>query len=160
MRQAPIQVINAQGRAGGGQADLQQATVQSTAFKADARGNIALAQVLTNSTINIPVAIFVSQPIGKQLNLASDNATANATYVPLPQFLTMTGTLGNPKTEINKVALAGLTLKSAWPGSYSYPTQAHQNGRRITIDFSSFRLNNPLDFSLSREHGESFAVLL
>jgi uncharacterized protein involved in outer membrane biogenesis len=121
LKKSPIQVINAQGRAGDERIDLQQATVQSTAFKADARGGITLAQVLTNSTINIPVTVFVSLPIGKQLNLASDNTAANATYVPLPQFLTMTGTLGNPKADINKVALAGLAVKSAGQGILNQP---------------------------------------
>ena len=46
LRQSPIQVINLQGKAGGGRIDLQQATVQSTAFKADAQGGIAMNQDL------------------------------------------------------------------------------------------------------------------
>ncbi len=94
LQQSPIEVIDAQGRAGGGQINLQQATVQSAAFEADAQGNIILAPVLTNSVINIPIAISVSQPIAKQLNLASGNNPGSATYAPLPQFLTMTGTAG------------------------------------------------------------------
>jgi len=116
LKKSPIQVVNAQGKAGGGRIDLQQATVQSTAFKADAQGGIALAQMLTNSTINIPVAVFVSQSIGKQLNLASANTAANATYVPLPQFLTMKGTIGVPKADINKVALGGMAVQSLGSG--------------------------------------------
>jgi hypothetical protein len=112
LRQSPIQVINAQGRAGGGRIDLQQATVQSTAFNVNARGGIVLAEVLTNSTINIPVTIFLSRSIGTQLNLASANTAASTTYVALPQFLTLTGTIGNPKPDINKVALASLAVKS------------------------------------------------
>ena len=98
--------------------------MQSTAFKADARGGIVLTQVLTNSTINIPVAVSVSQPIGTQLNLASANTAAGATYVALPQFLTMTGTIGNPKADINKAALAGLALKSVGQSLLGQP----QNG--------------------------------
>jgi hypothetical protein len=116
LKKSPIQVINAQIRAGDGRIDLQQATVQSMAFKADARGGIALAQVLTNSTINIPVAVFVSRSIGKQLNLVSGNTAANATYVPLPQFLTMKGTIGVPKADINKVALGGMAVQSLGGG--------------------------------------------
>lgn len=116
LKKAPIQVINAQGRAGDGRIDLQQATVQSTAFKADAQGGIALAQVLTNSTINIPVAVFVSWPIARQLNLTSGNSPANATYVPLPQFLALKGTIGVPKADINKVALGGMAVQSIGSG--------------------------------------------
>ena len=98
--------------------------MQSTAFKADAQGGIVLVPVLTNSTINIPVTVFVNQPIGKQLNLASDNTNVNATYVPLPQFLTLTGTLGNPKAEINKAALAGLAVKSVGQSILNQPQNA------------------------------------
>jgi hypothetical protein len=115
-QEAPIEVIAAQGRAGGGQINLQQATVESAAFEADAQGNIILAPVLTNSAINIPITISVSQSIATQLNLASANAPAGTTYVPLPQFLTMTGTLGDPKTQIKKTALVGLTVKSLGKG--------------------------------------------
>jgi hypothetical protein len=122
LKKSPIQVINAQAKAGGGRIDLQQATVQSTAFKADAQGGIALAQVLTNSTINIPVAVFVSRSIAKQLNLASANTAANATYVPLPQFLTMTGTIGNPKADIKKSALGGMAVQSLGSGILSTAT--------------------------------------
>jgi hypothetical protein len=122
LRQSPIQIINAQIKAGGGRIDLTSATVQSTAFKADGQGGIVLAQVLTNSVINIPVAISVSRSIGKQLNLASGNASASATYVPLPQFLTMQGTIGNPKADINKVALGGMAVKSLGSGIISTAT--------------------------------------
>jgi uncharacterized protein involved in outer membrane biogenesis len=116
LKKSPIQVINAQGKAGGGRIDLSSASVQSTAFKADAQGGIALAQVLTNSTINIPVAVSVNRSIGKQLNLASANTAASATYVPLPQFLTMKGTIGVPKADINKVALGGMAVQSLGGG--------------------------------------------
>ena len=116
LKKSPIQVINAQIKAGGGRIDLTSASVQSTAFKADGQGGIVLAQVLTNSTINIPIAVAVSQPIAKQLNLNSGTAPANAAYVPLPQFLTMKGTLGNPKADINKVALGGMAVKSLSSG--------------------------------------------
>ena len=122
LKKSPIQVINAQIRAGDGRIDLQQATVQSTAFKADAQGGIALAQVLTNSTINIPVAVFVSRSIGKQLNLTSGNAPANATYVPLPQFLTMKGTIGVPKADIKKSALGGMVVQSLGGGIINMST--------------------------------------
>jgi hypothetical protein len=124
LKKSPIQVINAQIKAGGGRIDLTSASVQSTAFKADAQGNIALAQVLTNSAINIPIAVSVSQSIGKQLNLASGNTSTNATYVPLPQFLAMKGTIGQPKADINKMALGGMAVKSLGGGILSTATNA------------------------------------
>ena len=86
--------------------------MQSAAFKADAPGTITLNEVLTNSTLNIPVTVALSQDIAKKLNVASTTAPANAAYVPLPQFLTITGTVGDPKPNINKLALAGLAVHS------------------------------------------------
>jgi hypothetical protein len=112
LQESPIEVILAQATAGNGQVDLQSATVQSTAFEADAVGSITLDSVLTNSTINLPVGVSVSQDIAKELNLPATASSTNAVYVPLPQFLTMSGTVGNPKTDINKLALAGMAIQS------------------------------------------------
>jgi hypothetical protein len=132
LKKSPIQVINAQIKAGGGRIDLTSATVQSTAFKADGQGGIVLAQVLTNSTINIPIAVSVSWPIARQLNLTSGNAPTNATYVPLPQFLTMKGTMGDPKADIKKSALGGLAVKSLSGGIIGTATNgASQVGNRL-----------------------------
>jgi len=112
LQQSPIETITAQGRAGNGQINLQSAVVQSAAFEADASGAITLAPVLTNSTINIPITVSLSRSIASQLNLAVANASTGGAYVPLPQFLTMTRTLGDPKAEINKLALAGIAVQS------------------------------------------------
>ena len=112
LQKAPIEVIAVRGQAGAGRVNVQQATVQSASFSAEAPGEIMWAPVLTNSTINFPVTISVSQAIAQQINLTAANANTGATYVVLPQFLTMTGTLGDPRKEIKKSALVGLTLKS------------------------------------------------
>ena len=54
--------------------------MQSAAFEADAQGGITLAPVLTNSVINIPITVLVSQSIGQQLNLAATNAAGSTAY--------------------------------------------------------------------------------
>jgi uncharacterized protein involved in outer membrane biogenesis len=110
LQQSPIQFLSVRTTAGSGTVNLRQATVKSAAFEADAVGSIALDSVLTNSTINIPVTVSLSQPIAKRLNLAS--SATNAAYSPLPQFLSLSGTLGNPKANINKLALAGTTIRA------------------------------------------------
>jgi len=112
LQQSPIQTITVKGGAGGGRINLQSAVVRSAAFEADAAGAITLAPGLTNSTINIPVTILLGRSIASQLNLAAANTATTGTYVPLPQFLTMTRTLGDPKAEINKVALASIAVQS------------------------------------------------
>jgi hypothetical protein len=54
----------------------------------------------------------LSQAIAKQLNVTSTTVSDSATYVPLPQFLTLTGTIGNPKANIDKLALTGVVVHS------------------------------------------------
>jgi hypothetical protein len=112
LEQAPIEVISMRGSAGNGQVRLQQSLVQSSAFEAQATGPITLNTVLANSAINIPVTVSLSQPIANQLSLPSTSAGGNGVYTPLPKFLTITGTIGNPKAKIDKLAIAGSTVRA------------------------------------------------
>jgi hypothetical protein len=119
LAKSPIDVISARGSAGSGKVLLDQAVVRSVIFLAEAQGDVALAPILTNSTLQIPVIVSLDQKTASKLNIASTGVT-NSGYVPLPQFLTVKGTAGNPKADINKVALGGVALKSlggAIPGT-------------------------------------------
>jgi hypothetical protein len=90
--------------------------VQSSAFAAGTTGEVVWSPVLTNSAINFPVTVLLSQPMAKELNLSAADAASGGNYVPLPQFLTMTGTFGDPQKQIKKTALVGLTVKSVTGG--------------------------------------------
>ena len=112
LQRSPIDAIIVQGTAGSGRIEPQKAVVQSQAFQADAGGGtITLAPVLTNSAIQIPVAISLSQPIAQRMSLASTNTSTSSAYAKLPNFLTMTGTVGAPKSKIDYVALASAAGK-------------------------------------------------
>jgi hypothetical protein len=111
LEKSPIQQIATRGSIESGQVQLQQAMVQSSAFEADATGNVTLAPILTNSPIQIPVSISLSRSVAEQIKLVPANAPTNTAYVKLPDFLTMRGTVGQPKTDINKVALAGTVFR-------------------------------------------------
>ena len=82
------------------------------AFKAEAAGTVALADVLTNSPIQIPVSVSLGRAVAQKLSLVSANTPTNEAYAKLPDFVTMKGTVGDPKSEINKVALAGTAFKT------------------------------------------------
>lgn len=107
---APINVVLLNGNAGEGHIRLQQAEVRSSAFQAQANGDIAIAPILTNSTINIPVNIALSRALSDRLGLGS--ADTNAVYVALPQLLKLKGTIGKPKEDINTLALVTLAAKA------------------------------------------------
>ena len=109
---APINVIQVRGQAGDGRVDLQRGYVQSAAFEADAAGTITFAPILTNSALNIPVQVWLARPVAAKAGLAAGTDT-NQPLVKLPQFVTVKGTLGEPKPDINYLALSGVAAKSA-----------------------------------------------
>ena len=111
LEKSPIDSVVAKGAIGTGKVDLQKALVQSTAFEAEAVGSVMLADILTNSTLQIPVTVSLSHSLAERANLVPANAPTNAAYIALPSFLTMKGTVGEPKTDINKMALAGTVFK-------------------------------------------------
>jgi hypothetical protein len=96
---------------------LKNAVVSSSAFEASAQGNVVLAEVLTNSTLQVPVRISLSQALAKKVNLLPADAPTNAQYAALPDFFTMKGTVGNPKSDIKYSALGGIALKAFGGGS-------------------------------------------
>jgi hypothetical protein len=112
LKKSPINSIILRGDAGSGRVDLQNAMVQSPTFQAQATGTITLAEVLTNSPLQIPVSVFLERSVAQHLNLAG-NTPANAAYAKLPDFLTLKGTLGNSKADINKTALVSAVLQGA-----------------------------------------------
>ncbi len=108
----PIDVISLNAKAGDGRVELQRAEVRSKAFQALAAGELTLAPELTNSAIQIPVKIALGSALAGKLGLAGTGSPTNSAYVPLPDFLTMKGTVGNPKTDIDKLALLTLAAKT------------------------------------------------
>ena len=110
LAKSPINSIILHGTAGSGRVDLQKAIVQSPTFEAQASGTITLAEVLTNSPLQIPVSVSLERSAAQRLNMAGNTPT-NATYAKLPDFLTMKGTLGNAKADINYTALASALLQ-------------------------------------------------
>jgi hypothetical protein len=113
LEKSPIDKVAMRGAMGDGTVQLQQAMVQSKAFQIDATGNIRLEDVLTNSVIDIPVTVSLSQPVAQKANLVPPNTPTNALYVRLPDFLTLTKTVGAPGQKINKAALLGLAARGA-----------------------------------------------
>ena len=70
-------------------------------------GNIPLADVLTNSPLNLPIEISLVNSLAARLT-----STNGATYTRLPVFVTVTGTLGNPQTKKDTLVLATLTAQA------------------------------------------------
>ena len=109
---SPIDVISMNVKAGDGRVQLQPAEVRSKAFQAVATGDVTLAPILTNSAIQIPVTVALARAMADKIGLVNAGTPTNAVYVALPDFLKMKGTVGNPKADIDKVALLALAAKT------------------------------------------------
>ncbi len=108
----PLDVIDLSTDIGNGAVSLKTARIQSAALRIDARGGLRFAPVLTNSPMNIPVTIALSRKISEKAMLLDASTPTNAAYAPLPEFLTVKGTLGNPSPSIDKLALASMGAKT------------------------------------------------
>ena len=112
LQKSPINWVTLHGTAGSGRVDVLQAVVQSPAFEAQAHdGTITLDEVLNNSPLQIPVSVLLERAIAQRINMAPTNAPASETYAKLPDFLTMKGTLGKAKADINYIALGSAVLQ-------------------------------------------------
>ncbi len=112
LQKSPIDRLILHGTVGSGRVDVQQAVVQSPAFEAQAHdGTLTLDEVLNNSPIKIPISVLLERSVALRINMASTNAPASETYAKLPDFLTMKGTLGKAKADINYVALSSAVLQ-------------------------------------------------
>jgi uncharacterized protein involved in outer membrane biogenesis len=109
---APIDVIVVRGNAGAGRVELQAAEIRSTAFQAQAGGGIGLEPILTNSTLQIPLTVSFSRAMADRVGLVTADIPTNQVYVALPDFVSLKGTVGEPKADINKLALAGLAART------------------------------------------------
>ncbi|MCX6869582.1 MAG: AsmA family protein, partial [Verrucomicrobia bacterium] len=108
----PLDVIDLSTDIGNGAVSLKTARIQSAALRIDARGGLRFAPVLTNSPINIPVTIALSRKISEKAMMLDASTPTNVAYAPLPEFLTVKGTLGNPSPSIDKLALASMGAKT------------------------------------------------
>ncbi|PWU14830.1 MAG: hypothetical protein C5B50_16475 [Verrucomicrobia bacterium] len=113
LQRSPINSIVLRGTAGSGKIDLQQGLVQSPAFQAETKGPVTLAEVLTNSAIYFPVSLALERSAAQSIHLAAADIPTNAPYAVLPDFLTITGTVGKPEKKINTTVLAETVARTA-----------------------------------------------
>ncbi|HUJ12061.1 MAG TPA: AsmA family protein [Verrucomicrobiae bacterium] len=107
---SPLDYVNANLQIGNGQIEVRKFVAHSAAFLAESQGSIPMADVLTDSPLNQPVEIALAQSIAGKLRFA--NLPAQGSYVKLPTFVQLTGTLGDPSAKTDKRVIAGLTAQS------------------------------------------------
>jgi len=109
---SPVMGIESQTQIGSGVVNIQKFEVSSATLQVQSTGTVTLASVLTNSTLNLPVTLLLSSNIAHKSNLYPADAPTNATYVALPPFVKIGGTVGKYDVQINKLAVAGILAKN------------------------------------------------
>ena len=113
LRTAPLTAFGTDIALGDGKIQVKTLDLVSSAFTAHTEGAIPIANVLSNSPIpKLPVTFALSRSLAERANLVTANSPTNTPYVPLPPFLFLTGTVGNPDTDRNDAAIAGIIARS------------------------------------------------
>jgi uncharacterized protein involved in outer membrane biogenesis len=113
LRTAPLTAFHSEIALGEGKIQVKTLDLVSEAFTAHTEGGIPIADVLTNSPIRkLPVTFALSRSLAERANLLSANSPSDSKYVPLPPFLYLTGTVGDPDTERNNAVIAGIIARS------------------------------------------------
>ena len=128
--------------------------------------HITLAEALNKSTINnLPVNLSLPIALAKKAELTPLNMNSNTAYVDLGKVATVGGTIGDPKTKTDYVAIGLLTTKAVvgipfvagkeggkilrgvekLGGILSGKNETHSNAPATTSTQSAFA-ENPIDF--------------
>jgi hypothetical protein len=113
LAETPINWVDARAQITNGTVQVAHAAVESEAFLANVTGTIALADVVTNSTLNLPIDLSLRRSLAEKSKILPANTPLDAKFAKIGNVYTVRGTVGVPDPDPNKTALAGLALKSA-----------------------------------------------
>jgi hypothetical protein len=109
----PITLVDSQVRITNGVAHLNRTFIESPAFQANVPGTVTLNEIMTNSTLNkLPVQLTLRRSIAEMARLVPKGGEQNP-YVELPSFVSIEGTVGKPKYDVNEKAVLQIIAKAA-----------------------------------------------
>lgn len=101
----PIDYIVLDSTIGNGMVNLSRFAAHSPVVIVDAHGTIQLAPVTTNSTMSIPIEVWLPNDFAKKFTGAQ--FPAGSAYGRLPHFVDVRGTIGSPDVKVDKTKLIG-----------------------------------------------------
>ena len=107
----PITEISSSTALGQGKISIQSSRVVSPSFMMVTHGDIPIADVLTDSPLNMPVEFSLSRSLAQKANLMPSDAAPTAQYGTLPSFISVTGTLGKPDHKFDAKGLGMIALQ-------------------------------------------------
>ena len=110
---SPLHCLSCHALFAQGEMNVKDATVEAESFSGRASGVVPLANVLGDSPLrNLPVDFMLARALAKRADLMPNNTPASVTYVKIPNFIKLKGTLGNPKTDISEIGVARILVNS------------------------------------------------
>lgn len=101
----PIDYIVLDTAISNGVVNVSRFAAHSPVVIVDAHGTIQLASVTTNSTMSIPIEIWLPNDFAKKFTGAQ--FPAGSAYGRLPHFVDVRGTIGSPDVKVDKTKLIG-----------------------------------------------------
>ncbi len=111
LAETPINWVDARAVITNGTVQVANAAVESEAFLANVAGTISLADVLTNSTLDLPIDLSLRRSLAEKSKILPSDTPPEAKFAKIGNLYTVKGTLGVPDPDPNKAALAGLALR-------------------------------------------------
>jgi hypothetical protein len=108
---SPIQYIGVKSQMGGGNIQVKELQLRSPVLLVESVGVIPIAEVLTNSPLDFPVEIALSSAAARNFRLL--NSDTGSGYSRLPNFVKVHGTIGEPKVDVSKTKILGITAVGA-----------------------------------------------
>jgi hypothetical protein len=113
LTETPINWVAARTQITNGTVRVENASIESEAFFANVTGTITLADVITNSTLNLPIDFSLRRSLAEKTKILPSNTLPDAPYARLGNIYTVRGTVGVPDPDANKAVLAGIALQGA-----------------------------------------------
>ena len=105
---SPLNWVALNSQVGEGKVKANALSLVSPSFAMHTAGEMLISDVLTNSPFqNWPVDFYLRRSLAEKVRMVPANTPTNAAYAKLPNFLKVAGTLGDPKAQIDKTAVAG-----------------------------------------------------
>ncbi len=101
----PVDYVVMDSTIGNGVVNLSRFAAHSPVVIVDARGSIQLAPVTTNSTMSIPIEVWLPNDFAKKFTGAQ--FPPGSAYGRLPHFVDVRGTIGSPDVKVDKTKLIG-----------------------------------------------------
>ena len=88
---APLDWVDATVRFGDGNIHVGPCVAGSSSFEAKVEGAIPIADILSNSPVDLPLQLSLSRSLAQKVGLASENADPGLDYIPIKNFVAIKG---------------------------------------------------------------------